>query len=94
MINVHVKTMGDLEKVFIALGKQADDLGLIVPKETGDVERGLTWFFRTRGSYQDNPFKLLAEELERQITPTMFCEKMVIQSLEYYKGMWDLMNSS
>ena len=91
---MHVKTLEDLEEVFIGLGKQAASLGLTVPSVAGDTKQGLTWFFRTRGSYQDNPFKLLAEELETQVTPTNFQGKKIIQDLEYYKGMWDLMNSS
>ena len=91
-MNARIKSLDDLEKMFIKLGKMAADLGLNVPNVAGNVEEGLTWFFRNRGSYQDNPFKILVEELEIQITPTMYREKMVIQKLEYYKGMWNLFN--
>lgn len=91
-MNVQIKTLGDLEEMFINLGNMAADLGLNVPSFAGDTTQGLTWFFRNRGSYQDNPFKLLIEELETQITPTMYREKMILQKLEYYKGMWNLLS--
>jgi hypothetical protein len=91
-MNVQIKTLGDLEELFISLGNMAAGLGLNVPSVAGDTTQGLTWFFRNRGSYQDNPFKLLIEELETQITPTMYREKMILQKLEYYKGMWNLFN--
>ncbi len=87
-----VKSLADLEELFISLGKMAAELGLSVPSFAGDTTQGLTWFFRNRGSYQDNPFKLLIEELEMQITSTMYREKMILQKLEYYKGMWNLFN--
>ncbi len=92
VMTTKVKNLADLEELFIDLGKMAADLGLNVPSVAGDVTQGLTWFFRNRGSYQDNPFKLLIEELERQITPTMYREKMIVQKLDYYKGMWNLFN--
>lgn len=92
MWNAKVKSLDDLERIFLELGKEASQLGLTVPSVQGSVEGGLTWFFRNRGSYQGNPFELLAEELERQITPTMYREKMVLQKLIYYKGLWNLFN--
>jgi hypothetical protein len=91
-MNVKIKTLSDLEEQFISLGKMAAELGLAVPSFAGDTTQGLTWFFRNRGSYQDNPFKLLIEELEMQITPTMYREKMILQKLDYYKGMWNLLS--
>jgi hypothetical protein len=91
-MNVKIKTLSDLEEMFISLGKMAAELGLSVPSFAGDTTQGLTWFFRNRGSYQDNPFKLLIEELETQITPTMYREKMILQKLDYYKGMWNLLS--
>ena len=87
-----VKSLADLEKLFISLGKMAAELGLNVPSVAGNIEEGLIWFFRNRGSYQDNPFKLLVEELEGQIPPTMYQQQMILQRLEYYKGMWNLFN--
>lgn len=77
-----------LESRFIELGTDLHNMGYRVPSMFGDLEKGLTWFYRLRGSYQGNPFKLLADEIKAQHGELGGAD-LILSELEMLETMWD-----
>ena len=75
-----------LEIQFKRIGTELYCQGYTLPIMDGDLDKGLTWFFRLRGSYQGNPFGLLSEELYNQGATGL--EDFFVE-IEEFKDMWD-----
>ena len=61
-------------------------MGYSVAHMDGDPEKGLTWFYRLRGSYQGNPFKLLRDEIIAQGGSEF---DLIVSELEMWEAVWD-----
>ena len=77
-----------LESKFIELGMNLHHLGFVIPHMDGTPEKGLTWFYRLRGSYQGNPFKLLADEIRAQ-SGEFGGADLILNELEKWEAVWD-----
>jgi len=94
-----IKSMQDLERVFLNLGRRAHVLGARIPHLGASLDHGLTYIFRNHGAYKGNPF----EVLEENITKSMDEEEDVFQKAAlrsvladviHYKGTWNLLREN
>ena len=60
-----IKTVDDLENLFITLGSRAHVLGVKLPMLKGSLENWCKYIFRNYGTYHGNPFDVLDEHLRK-----------------------------
>ena len=58
-----IKTMSDLELVFITLAVKAQAAGVKMPQLRGSLENWCKYIFRNFGTYHGNPFDVLGDHL-------------------------------
>jgi hypothetical protein len=106
--NFPIKTISDLELVFIALAKRASVLGVPIPELRGSKEDYCKYTFRNYGTYRGNPFDVLEEHLMKEMgnlanevthprgrsgsAQNMLAIRVVLNDVIYYKGTWNLLN--
>ena len=62
-----IKTMSDLELVFITLATRASVLSVKLPILRGSLENWCKYIFRNFGTYHGNPFDVLDEHLRKRM---------------------------
>jgi len=94
-----VKSMEDLERIFLNLGRRAHVLGARIPHLGASLEDGLTYTFRNHGAYKGNPFEVLEENIEKSIgeEEDMWRRTLlrtVLTDVIHYKGTWNLLREN
>lgn len=92
LARTHVKTMDDLEEIFIKLGLLAHDIGVNLPHHEGSLKQGLIIIFRGHGSYKGNPFEIMAYTIEGQTTIQPERRALTME-LVHYGGFWEMFNT-
>ena len=92
LVHHQIKTLSDLETVFMELGERAHEVGVNLPHHEGSLEQGLIIIFRGHGSYKGNPFTIMAHTIESQTT-TQPERRAIIMELVYLGGFWEMFNT-